>query len=500
MDDPTLHLPTPVSPTQRLLSASLWLVALAASFGVAAVLLREGVWVSATAAPWLQGVDKAGSILDDGLLAWTLRHLARATGLGPSAAVRLLQLFAAGLVLLSVGRVTSRLRSRPAGAAAVAVLLLWPPARQSLQVLSVESLLALATLGSVRAWLDAAQSPLRAVVFGGVCLALLMLVHPVGLAAAALVPLALLLAPGPRAAPGAPNRSLLPARPVWLPWLATVLLAVGLVSAALPAGGIKGIWLHTLGALRTPASGLQIGWLASLPILGPLVALTGQIPLALLVLLALLTRQAPPLRERPEALVVALVLAWLVLAAAVGQPVPDSLDLLVVIAPLLGILAAVSAHDLARAAWARPGWLARAGAVSLALALVASWLGEARLGRDDRRTTLAHLPGVLDFTAPLRPAVLAPEDMALLAAHLEPTAVLPGRTGGSRVADAIKVIEPRLQTASFGPAYTTRLVLLPARPGDPVAAAFAAAGQRAYCSTGERTCLHRLRGRPDTGR
>ena len=500
MDEPTLQIPVPVPPLQRLIHATLLLVALAASFGLAAWLLRGGVWVSATAAPWLQGVDKAGSVLDDGLLAVTLRHVARMAGLGPAPAVRLVQLFAAALLLFAVGRAAAQLRNRWTGFAAVALLLLWPPARQTLQTLSVETLLALASVGLAASWINVARAPLRAIVLSGLCLALLLLLHPVGFAATPLLALALLLAPGPAPTPGLPGRPLLPVRPVWLPWLAALLLALGLLTLGLPTGGIKTTWLHAVSALRAPASGLRLGWLASRPVVGPLVTLVAQMPLILLLLAGHLALQASRERQRPESLVVALALGWLCVAAAVGHPVPDSLDLLVVVAPLLCVAAAVSAHDVARSAWARPTSTARVAAVFLALAAAASWLADARLARDDRRASLAHIPGVLDNTAPLRPAVLAPQDAALLAAHLEPTAILPGHMGGSRVADALKTIEPKLQTASFGPAYTAALVLLPARPSDPVTQAFAETGLRVACSADMRTCLYRVRGRPDAGR
>ena len=500
MDDQTVQVATPSRAARRVLTFGVGLMGAAVCLGAAALLLRAGPAVSATAAGWLAGMDHAGSVLDDGLGAIALRRIAHLGGLGPAPALRLLQLMVVALVLGGVVRAAWQLRGPGTAALALAMVLAWPASRQALQTLSVEGVMAACSVWLVAGWLSAAEMPLRAAMLSALSLTILVLVHPVGLAAAPCLALALLLAPGPAPSPHGNQPPLLAVRPLWLPWVLSVAGALALLSAGLPTGSIKTIWVHAIGTLRAPVSGLHLGVLASLPVLGPLVALGAQVPAPLLLLAVGPGVRARLQRHRPESLVALVAAAWLCVAASIGLPVPDSLDLLVVLAPLLCVLAASTVWDLGQSALQAPGWSSRVSAGVLALALIAAWGADARLGRDDRRSGLGHLPGLLRFTSPLRPALLTPEDAALLASHLEPTAILPGQTGGSRVADALKVVDPGLKTASFGPAYTAALILLPARRSSPVDEAFAQAGLRIACTASGDNCLYRLRGRPDTRR
>lgn len=500
MDEPIAPAPTHSRAAQHILTIGVSLMVAAVCLATAALLLRAGPAVSATAAGWLQGMEHTGTVLDDGLGAIALRRIAHLGSLGAGTAVRLLQLLVAASLLGGVVRAAWRLRGPWTAALAFAMVLAWPASRQALQTLSVEGVLAACSVWLAGAWLSAAETPLRSALLGALSLAILVLVHPVGLAAAPCLALALLLAPGPAPSPHGNPPPLLAVRPLWLPWVLCVAGTLALLGAGLPSGSIKTIWMHAIGLLRAPVSGLRIGLFASLPVLGPLVALGAQVPLPLLLLSLGPGLRAAQQRHRSESLVALIAAAWLCVAASIGLPVPDSLDLLVVLAPLLCVLAASTVWDLGQSALQAPGWSSRVSAVVLALALVAAWWADARLGRDDRRNGVGHIPGVLAFTSPLRPALLTPEDASLLAAHLEPTAILPGQTGGSRVADALKVFEPTLKTASYGPAYTAALILLPARRSSPVDEAFAQVGLRVACTASGDNCLYRLRGRPDSHR
>ena len=494
MDSPSADALPPPPPPGRLVVATWMLLGAAFCVLVAAILLRQGLTFSASAAPWLEALGRTGNLTDDGVVGVLLRKAVAATGQDPASILKWLQFAVTTSLLGLVGGVAWQVHGPVAGASALALLLAWPAGRDAVAHVSVESLLALGTLVVAATAQRLAEAPRLAALGLALALTLAFTAHPLGLAAAPGLALAALLFPT-RAGPNTDDGGLMPGHglsspAVWLPWLAALLTVFALLVTLLPSGSIKTLWLQMLATMRAPTPGLQLGWLASKPVLGPLAAIAGQVPVLLLVAVLAAGKGAVRRPGDPAALPAILLGFWLLVLAAVGLPMPGHLDGLALVAPLLTLLAGCTVVELGMDLWRKRE---RVGLAAVAVAAIGALATDLWLARNDRRTGLGQLPGWLAVTEPLRPATLGPGDLALLQQHPLPTAILPARPGGNRLAHAIKVLHPALAQVGYAPPYAAHLVLLPARPSHPVDRAFEAAGERLSCS--RHTCLHRLRGR-----
>lgn len=488
---------TPPTPARRSRALTIVtpLLALAGCIGLAALLLRPGVAISATAAGWIEAIGKSGTILEDGAVGLLLRRMVTA-GLAPLAAVAILQLSVASVLLYTLARAAHRLIGPWGALTTVAVLLAWPAGRSTLLVLSAESLLALASGCILLAGLGLQDAPRRSALWLAAGVVLLALGHPVGLAALPVLAVAILLLPAPPLAEMLEDPRQGPyTRGAWLPWLAGLLLGLGLAAKLLPESGLKTLWTQDLNLLRAPTARLMPGGLASLPLLGPLVAWLGQMPFLMFLLAVRGLYRWRDEAWHPFALPHALAWLWLLVVVVVGLPVPGGLDALAVLAPVWTVAVVAEGWDVARDALQRQGRAARIAAVALGIAALLAWVADAVAGRDDRRNAIAHLPGLVPPIEALLPAALAPDDVELLLKYRDSTVILPARRGGHVVGSALKLLYPELADSAYGSAYASRLALLPQHPVHPVDRRFARMGQPIACSA--RHCLVRLRGRPD---
>lgn len=479
-------------PAMRTIAAriALHLLVIAGCVGVAGLLLLPGVAISATAAAWIQAIGRDGADID--VMGLLLQRLIKA-GMQANSAVGLVQLLVASTLLYLTARVGHRLLGAWAAAGTVLALLVWPVGRATVTVLSVESMLALATMAMMHGGLALETTPRRAALWLALGLALLVLLHPVALAVAPCAAVVVLLLPAPQRQREVDTRLGPATRPVWLPWLAALALGLTVAAILLPNGELKNGWARDLAALRAPSARLASGWLASLPVLGPIVLWLGQLPF--LVLLAL-GQAASKVRRQPSlpgTLAVALALVWLFVLAVVGLPVPGMLDGIAILAPLLAIIAIGEGMAIARTV--ADSSMPRVTGSLLVVTAVATLLTDTWLQRDDRRNALGHVAGVLLPVDAALPAILDADDVDLLRRFPEAAALLPARQGGHHVGAALKILNPELHNVAYGAAYASRLALLPIRPVHPVDVAFAAHGTPLACSV--RHCLVRLRGRPD---
>ncbi len=481
------------------------ILCLLAALLAVALLLAPGLQVAASAAPTLQGLVGSGSAVTDGAWPVLLRRVLLLLPAGvraePLWALQWLQTALGSVGLYLLGRLAWSLGGARTAVPALALALVWPPARQALLNWSAESVLAVAALAAAWAVVGQRRSPRRAALGLGSAAALTAAVHPLGLLAALLLLGAMLLPLEPPdrglsdGLSGEVDRPDFPTGARWLPWLAGALWAVGVLLALLAPAGIKPWGTAQFAVLRRPEDVLALGGASELPLLGAWVALVAQTPLALLWLsIGPLQRglgQAG--RASPLAGLAVVTLAWLLVLAIAGAPLPGALDGLVVVAPLLCVLAGVGFS------WRLKGLLYighRGGAViwvaSLALLLGADlWLASA-----DRRALLGRIPGVLTSAEQLRGAVLGPADLALLQRFGEPTAILPSQRGGNDLANALKPLAKSVEQGQYVAAHVARLVLLPEPPSDRIDRVLADHGQRLGCTADLRHCLVRIAGRP----
>jgi hypothetical protein len=480
-----------------------WFAAWAGAAALSALLLLPGLPLSATSAPWLDALAKSGTPLDDGLAGVALRRAVARWHVQSGALVDGIQAGLGALVLLSVFSLATRARGGIGGLVAVGLVVAWPAARDALTVFGAEPVLALATLlvAVGAGWLSSrprlGAATASAGLFG------LLALHPFGAVVALGLAVGLAIWPGPATAtdqPGLPDEVGIETRPIWLAWGAAVLLAAAGLVLALGTGNLKPWFTATVAVLREPGPGVNAGGMASWPLLGPWVALAGQVPFVVLVAALPAAKAALTDRARPESAVAGATLVWLLLLAPAGLPVPGGLDALAVLAPLISVLAACGLFDVTVVALAPGGKRDQVAAVVLVAASVAALGADLWLGRDDRRTLLGRIPGWLDYTEALRPATLRPDEVTLLYHYPPPTALHPSHPGGPQLGRALKAVHPRLQDRTFGMPYDADLVLLPARPVHPVDRAFERAGERVACSASGRSCLTRIRGQGDARR
>lgn len=488
----------------RLIIELLWLVAATTTV---ALLLAPGLSIAASAAPALQGLTGTGPAAVDGawpvLLRRVLTLLPAAVRAEPLWALQWLQTALGGAGLYGLARMAWALGRAPVAVPAVLLALVWPASRQALLTWSAESVLALAAL--VAAWSAVGQlrAPRRAALGMGTAAAATAAVHPLGLLAAPMLLLAVMLLPlepAARTSAGgleeAVDRPDFPTGSRWLPFLAGTLWAVGLLLALLGPGGLKPWGAAQFALLRRPEDVLVLGRAAELPLLGPWVALLAQLPVALLWLGLgpLLRGLGQSGRATPLAGLAGVTLAWLLVLSIARSPLPGALDGLVVVAPLLCVLAGMGFS------WRFNGLLhiqRRAGAVVWVVSLALLLAADLALSASDRRTLLGRLPGVVTSAEALHGAVLRPADLALLARFREPTAILPAQRGGNDLGNALKPLVKSLEQGQFVTPHVARLVLVSEPPNHLVDRTFADHGTRLGCTVDLRHCLVRIAGRPD---
>lgn len=510
--DPTIALPgvaeppplppPPVPPPQRLralnLGPALSFVAIGFCLGLAALWQMAGLDWTASAATWLDRSAHHGPLAEDGLVALAWHHAAR-LGLNLAQAISLWQFLTAGTLLAALLLVAWRLRGPVAGLLALGLLLLWPTSRALVVTVGAETPLAALLLLQILAGLLAWPRPLLSAILLGTSLALLILVHPLGLPLAVASLLAVLVLPlrrGVEPLPGVEPRAGLWPHPVVVPQLAGLALGAGLLAAALGPGGFKTHWLHLLGEWRAPVVTPWLGGLANLPVLGTFVALVGQMPVPLLVLaisaIVGAVRRPKDFTALPAGVLVACVIAlcW------IGLPAPGLIDGVALLAPGIVLLAVVMIVDVARELWARGNAGARTAGVVLALATLLAFLADVQIGERDRRNLIAHIPGVMTTTAGIQPAILHADDLGLLARQPQPTSILPSHPGGDALANALRRLHPVLAGVSFGAPFSADRVLVSRAPPPSVDEMWTHLGKPEGCSASARTCLYGIRVKP----
>lgn len=471
---------------------------LALSAAVASFVLRPGATLGAASVEWLTaaGKDLPAAQLGAGPALW--RWLAQRTGMAPLALLTAGQTFVAALTLACSAALALRLAGWLAAAATAVVLVLWPLGQSAVFAVDPGSWLALSAVGSALAALWWVDRPLLAILTATTAWTLGISAHPIGWLAVPLFALSAAVLPAqvaPDLVPGMSERPDIPARPVLLPWLAALCLTFGLLSWGLGTGGISTAAKAAFAVLRAPAAEPQIGWLASLPVLGPLTLVLAQLPVALILLVVPVVRLSLGSgRSLPGAAPAGIVAAWLGCAIFADLPIPGpALSPLTPLVPLIAALAAAAATVWLRAAWANGGMRGGLRVTALAGAALASLYLEWQLQVRDGRALLGHLPGVLHTPESVLPAQVTAADRALLTSYPMPAGILPSYRGGGPLMDAVKWHVPALAKVGYGAPFTGSAVLLPEPPHHPVDRAFARIGERLACSTTGRTCLYRLR-------
>lgn len=485
----------PPSPTAAalLLAISNHVAAVVIAFGVAFALIRNEPSISTTAAPWLTALGHPPTA-DDAPLSGILRFFAAHLGNSAHSAVGLWQWLWAGTLLLLLWHALRRLRDWPTAAIGIAALAAWPTSRELLTTFGSEIVLATGTCAVALAAIHLQKRPILAVLVGGTGLGVVVLAHPIGPFVALPLLLVPLLLPANTAEHDeqSPDLQGFNARPVWLPWLALLLVALA-VMLRVPGKDALKPWLSgALTVLRAPAGALQLGWASSLPLLGPLVALACQIPIAFLFPACAALARGARQRSQNLAALVGVVLSWLIVLAFAGHPLPGILDSLLVLAPFVVALTAVHLHDLVLVLLHDPEKDRRTQlAVFGVLLLLAAW-ADVRLGRDDRRNLLGRIPQVLSMTAPIRPAAVTPADIDLLTQNPDTTAIFPGRPGGNRLGAALKTLRSSMQPIAYAAPFASHLALVPAATSSIVEATFREFGEPMMCTPDKRSCLVRL--------
>jgi hypothetical protein len=375
-----------------------------------------------------------------------------------------------GLLSLALLHVLGRRFGLGAWAALLPVAtLVWPAARSALVVTGAEPWLAAGTLAVAVAAFDLSERPARAAVVGGCGLAITALAHPLGLCASAPLIVLLAMVPdewtdhgdgGETAGPPGPTH-VLSARPIWLAWLAALVVAAAVCVRTLGDIAPAEAWNAAMSAMRARlpmlADHSPSGW----PWMGPLFVIAASVP-PIWLILALW----PGADRRSQAgalhrLLAACVVLWLAIAVIDGRPTTRPLEHLVVIAPLIVCLAVGSLVATVR-------WLAhlwpnhRLALAVVALGLfVASSLAEGlALHRGETRTFAARMLDLRGDADGDRPAFIDAVAMDLLGAHNAAVSVLPGRRDGDSLAAAL--VRGKLLPSGVRPwhPFATGIVLL----------------------------------------
>ena len=236
-----------------------------------------------------------------------------------------------------------------------------------------------------------------------------------------------------------------------------------------------------------------VGGLGQWPVLGTIVAYAGQMPVPLVVLALAAALGVVRRATDPLALVAGVMLGLWGVLVWLGLPLPGQLDGVALLAPGTALLAAVLLLDLLRELWSRETSSSRTGGVVLGLLIAAALAADLRVGGEDRRNTLARVPGVLTLTTGIRPAVLHPEDLGLLVDAPRSTSILPGHRGGEALANSLKRMQPALANVVFGAAFSCDRVLVRMGPDMGVETLWTTLGHQEACSASGRTCLYAVR-------
>ncbi len=482
----------PAAPS-RMLAIANHVAAVVIAFGVAFSLIRNEPSISTTAGPWLTALGHPATA-DDAPFSGILRFFAAHLGNSAHSAVGVWQWLWAGTLLLMLWHLLQHLRNWLTAAVALAALVAWPTSRELLTTFGSEIVLITGSCALALAALHLQDRPIWAVLVGGTGLGVLAMAHPIGPFVALPLLLVPLLLPAQPAANDQENGDLqgFAARPVWLPWLALVLVALAVMSRVAGKDALKQWLAGALTVLRAPVSGLQMGWASSLPLLGPLVALAAQIPISLLLPASGALARGARQRSQGLAPLAGTVLAWLVVLAFAGHPLPGILDSLLVLSPFVVVLAVMHLHDIMLVLLDDQVKDRRTQLAVFGVMLVLAAWADVRLGRDDRRTLLGRIPQVLSMTAPIRPAAVTPADIDLLTQTPDTTAIFPGRPGGNRLGAALKTLRSSMQPIAYAAPFASHLALVPAASSSIVEATFRELGQPVMCTPDKRSCLVRL--------
>ena len=361
-----------------------------------------------------------------------------------------------GLAVLTFAAVRTRDQGWIGGLVAF-LLWMWPAARAALVVVGAEAWLALGTMAVVWAASTLETHPRRAAPIAGLGLAVLALAHPLGLCAAPLFVVLLAMRP-----PGDASRwpeQATAARPIWIAWLAALLVAAAMLRLALPEAVFLDWWKGTIDAIRAPQPPVAFApdrW----PLLGPLLGLAARTPPALLAIAAATTLGGLHRRDATSPLAWALI-AWLTVIAVAGRPLPRALDPLVVVAPLVVALAGLGIRNVL--ASLRPA--THVPAVLLVAALLAGVGAEGtQLIAGDERTSLGRIAAMVDDVDLGLPVVLDGSALSLLETIPGDVDLWPSRREGNSLGSALIRLGLLSDTVRMCPASSCGRVLL-RKPG-----------------------------------
>ncbi len=408
--------------------------------------------------------------------------------------VQSLQLGIAAACLYAAATLAHRLVGLWAALPTALLLAVWPLARQGVEAVSAESLLALASLMAAHATVRWNSKPRLSAVLLGVGTALAAVAHPLGLLWApglALATLVLPVAQDPSEVDSSQPRPDMPVGDRFLAWLAAMALAVGLLLLALRPGGLGPWGTGQFAALRHSGEPTELGTVAALPLVGPLWVVVAQWPVAVAFLAAAtMVRGVTALRKtRLGGPAGVAVIGWLAIGIA-RFPLADHLDAAVALAPMATVMAGVGAGRRLRDLVVQGRQPAAAVWAAAAMMLLSAdlWVQQ----KQDRRSLVARVAGVPVNVDCTQAARLGPGDIALLQMYPEPTAVLPARSGGADLATSLRHLLPRFGGRSFGAAHSARIALLPDPPRSPIDRALAEHGKRLACTQNGRRCAYRL--------
>lgn len=487
----------------RITPASWWLWPTAALGAVATAVLLwwwEPAW-SASAWTWLEVLAGGGGGPPHAAIGRGLLGLSKGTRMSPSTMLVVGQIALAAtslLCLFALGRAGGGRGASAIGLVTAALGVLWPVSRQALVAVSAEAVLSCASLLLAWACLGLTRRPRLAAIAVGASLLLMVVSHPIGLPAACLMLLVAAFYPQPR-----PDRTTevpgegVPARGIWTAWLAAATLCLLGLALALPDAGLERLWTAAIADIRTPGPSARVGGAAELPLVGASVGWLGRTPPALFLLAAATAAFGLGRgRRSPLGPIAAALGVWWLLATLFGHSLPGSIDPLVIAAPLICLLAVRGAASWTRKVWrdAHPARLAIAGALlgSLLLSVAADGVV---LDAGESRTALGRGLGLIEDAAVGRPAVLLPDDLAVMRDQPGRLSVQPARRQGEQLARALAHLGVVKTEATFSAAFGAERILIRAPVTDPLGEALCRGRRQLACTDSGRSCLVRVSGR-----
>ena len=376
------------------------------------------------------------------------------------------------------------------------IALLWPVSRQALAVVSAESLMATCSLGVVVAAQRLESHPQWSAIGLATALWLLALSHPIGLPAAVLLAVLAAIWPRPRTVQEGRSRprQTITTRPIWSAWIVAILLFIVLLMVSMPGGRLMALWHACLASLREPLTHSVVGGGAQWPVVGPAIGLAARVsPVIGLLAMAAAGQALGRSRSGGASPLAAMTMGWLLIATLTDRPTPGALDFLVVIAPLIVILATVSATSwftrLAQSqhlAWQPVSFMLL---FSLLVAIAGDGLD---LASGEPRSALARAIGMSHDSAVDTPAVVTEEDLRLLEDQSIATAVMPSQREGNRVLGALKKLSIIGESGPFFAPFSSKQMLLHMPATDPVSGMWRYDLPLLVCTRSGRSCLYRL--------